>query len=394
MAGDTYVEVGDYAMLYAQESYFPDVLALFTEVERAERPLADDDDWDSGFFGYTSSSGAVLDRLQAQGFTADRALAEFGTAVAAWHDHAPKLDPDVEELVPKIGVAELLRQLGTAVTDPNHWRTLPTFPEFEIVDEMPDPRFFLRVVLDLAGDRHLPVKYNLSRYFEGVERSTAHTDKVRSELLRDMPHSMPMIVLTEGTADARILAAGMTITHPHLVDFLRFMDFSTKAEGGVGALANLVKSLAAAGIPNHVVAIADNDTAAHEGLANLKSAALPANFRVLNYPELPLLKAYPTLGPQSDTPVLMDVNGRAGSLEMYLGEDLLTLGGQQAPIQWMGYSTKQKAYQGELVTGHKKRTQEAFQEKIRVANGPGGIPPGQDWSGITAIIGEILSAFD
>ena len=64
-------------------------------------------------------------------------------------------------------------------------------------------------------------------------------------------------------------------------------------------------------------------------------------YRVLHYPDLPLLRRYPTLGPQLVDPVIMDVNGRAGSLEMYLGRDLLTVDSELVPVQWTGSEGQQ-----------------------------------------------------
>lgn len=55
-----------------------------------------------------------------------------------------------------------------------------------------------------------------------------------------------------------------------------------------------------------------------------------------------MLRAYPTLGPQLSDPVIMDVNGKAGALEMYLGRELLTVDGQLVPVQWMGYNEGKK----------------------------------------------------
>ncbi len=79
-----------------------------------------------------------------------------------------------------------------------------------------------------------------------------------------------------------------------------------------------MKAFIAAGVANRFVAIADNDTAAHTHLAELKSRQLPEGCRLLHYPDLPLLADYPVLDPTSSEMTRDDVNGIAGSLEMYL----------------------------------------------------------------------------
>ena len=172
-----------------------------------------------------------------------------------------------------------------------------------------------------------------------------------------------MVVLTEGSSDSQILTSALEITHPHLVGFLQFMDFSTGAEGSAASLARLVRSFIGAGIANRVVAIADNDTAAHDALDRLNETGLPDGYRVIHYPDISLLADYPTLGPQSDDLVFMDVNGKAASLEMYLGKELLTIEGKLIPVQWTGFVESKRSYQGSIAHHHKVRIQKTSAAK-------------------------------
>ncbi|MYS24844.1 hypothetical protein GTW78_33270 [Streptomyces sp. SID4948] len=42
-----------------------------------------------------------------------------------------------------------------------------------------------------------------------------------------------MIVLTEGSTDSKLLTEAMHVTHPHLVDFVRFIGYTgSKAQAG------------------------------------------------------------------------------------------------------------------------------------------------------------------
>ena len=112
------------------------------------------------------------------------------------------------------------------------------------------------------------------------------------------------------------------------------------------ALAKMVYSFATAGVANHVVAIADNDTAAYSALEKVKSdPKLPARFKILRYADPPLLEGYPTLGPYQSEPVLVNVNGTAGALEMYFGRDVLISEGSLAPVQ-TNWDSKAGRYQG------------------------------------------------
>jgi hypothetical protein len=129
------------------------------------------------------------------------------------------------------------------------------------------------------------------------------------------------------------------------------------------------------------------------GLAKLKRESLPENSRVTHYPNLALLSSYPTLGPNSQEPVLADINGRAGALEMYLGRDVLTIGGKLAPVQWRSYHPALNRYHGTLLDPDKKAVQDAFKFKVDDALRNGSATK-SDWSGAQTIIEHIVHIFD
>jgi len=60
-----------------------------------------------------------------------------------------------------------------------------------------------------------------------------------------------------------------------------------------------------------------------------------------------------------------DINGCACSIELYLGEAALT--GEDAvlmPVQWKGYESKLKRYQGELLD--KKRVEQRYLDALNI----------------------------
>jgi hypothetical protein len=204
----------------------------------------------------------------------------------------------------------------------------------------------------------------------------------------------PIVVLTEGKTDIAVLEPAFRLFHPHLSDLVRFMDYGERPTGGAGPLVNTVRSFAAAGIANRVVALFDNDTAATDALRSLNRTRLPDNIRVRQYPPLDLARHYPTLGPPpADAGVAYaDVNGLAGSIEMYLGRDVLTLpDGTLHPVQWHTYIPGARQYQGEI-TG-KQSLHDAYRAKIRDAETNPSCISEQDWSGIHAIFDVVLQAF-
>lgn len=198
------------------------------------------------------------------------------------------------------------------------------------------------------------------------------------------------ILITEGVFDRRVLMESIALLYPHLVPYIKFLDTDYKTEGGASAVVKTLKSFAAAGISNRIIAIFDNDTAASEALTALKGFKLPEYFRVMKYPDIELAREYPTIGPQGQ--VEMDVNGLAGSIEMYLGRDVLMDDkGNMLPVQWAGYSAKMKAYQGEVVD--KANIQRLFDTKLRTAKEHPEMIQGQDWEGIKLIVDKIIIEF-
>ncbi|MFE9183752.1 HEPN/Toprim-associated domain-containing protein [Micromonospora haikouensis] len=203
------------------------------------------------------------------------------------------------------------------------------------------------------------------------------------------PNAGPPIVITEGRFDARVLQESIKLLKPHLAGYVRFLDYDVGNEGGAAAAVRMVKSFAAAGIANPVLALFDNDSAAREAVLGFGTINLPRHFRIMHYPDLGFASSYPTLGPQGS--VDMDVNGLAGSIELYLGRDVLSReDGSLLPVQWKGYMGKIKAYQGEILD--KSAVQKAFERKLDTANKTPGALAAQDWSGILSIIDALMDA--
>lgn len=379
----SFIEINGHAILGFEGTYLPELTALFTE-----------DDWrhEKESYGYLSTVAQMRDRLQLHGFTAARARADLDAAVRVWH--AQHANPDADDLgIPMTDSAMLLNALRTYV---NSTTKLVSYEEPPEVFGSLDFRIRLRLALDVAADATGPVRYNLDNLLADglLTANNPITDHARDRRARSLATDAPLVILTEGSSDAQLISEAIEVTHPHLAAFMRFMDFGSGAEGGAASLAKLVRSFMGAGIANRVLAIADNDTAAWDALKSLKRDGVPDNYRVIHYPDLPLLTRYPTLGPQLADPVLMDVNGTAGSLEMYLGRDVLTVNGDLMPVQWTGYIEGLRAYQGAISAADKKCVHRAFRNKVNAARHNSAMRESQDWSGVHAIVAAILGAFD
>jgi hypothetical protein len=322
----THVAIGSHPFISRSIPYNSELASLFTEEQLQH----------DGYFGYHYYSIAIdelRDRLQLRGFTSRYAREALNAEVEALNAKLDKenylLDDPYESAEEKLTVLKLYLNTPRNINS-------PAYPHPEEVLDVSGIGILtsLRLAIDLIEDRSKQVTYFLHDRVVAklpVTESRPLSDLAREERRTNAAHDAPLVVLTEGSTDSQILSSAAAVTHPHLAGFLRFMDFSAGAEGSAANLARLVRSFAGAGIANRVVAIADNDTAAHDALDRLRLEGLPDGYRIVYYPDLPLLANYPTLGPQFGEPVIMDVNGKAGSLEMYLGRELLTVHGQLIP---------------------------------------------------------------
>ena len=207
----------------------------------------------------------------------------------------------------------------------------------------------------------------------------------------DLHLAQKVVVLTEGNADRRVLERSLNLLYPHLSDYFHFFEFTRKkVAGGAGELVNLVRAFAAAGVRHHILALFDNDTAAMASLSNLDPDTIPKNIAVRRYPNIALTQDYPTLGPSGET--RMDVNGLAGSLEIYLGQDVLKNSeGVLTPVQWLGYDQKLKCYQGVVL--NKDNILKDFDEKLARCEARPEEIDSFDWEGIRAILNVMFTAF-
>jgi hypothetical protein len=404
------VEIGNASVFFAQLAYFPDIVSLFTQSDFKEQLDPDDDAY--SFYGYVSSALLIRQRLTVLGVTSQAAMDELDSAIRrAQSDEGESVSEQAEATDGKQAEAPDGFPADPLTRDEVLARA-KAFLEWELdtdnlefPEQYEDPRVFdeistkhhFRILLDLVpGETRVELdltdlKNDTCCYTMPAQLAA----EVHKERHRYMSTSLPLLVLTEGSTDARALEESIRVTHAHLVDFIKFMDFDFKPDGGVSSLIKNLKALVAAGIPNRIVAVADNDAAAREALSGEFLATLPNTVRVLHYPELESLRKYPTYDVEGDI-VELDVNGRAGSLEMYHGSDVLTVDGKRPPVRWTGYQTKVSTYQG--VVDFKGDLGKKFHKKVKaqlekLEQSPAAGLEG-DWHGMREIIESIVHAFD
>ncbi|MFJ5850884.1 HEPN/Toprim-associated domain-containing protein [Streptomyces sp. NPDC092903] len=407
----SYLEIGTAKALLCRESYYPDVAALFVESDCYRRKESDEDWGNEGQYGYETSIREMSQRLEMLGITPSVALADLAKGLSKWKERPVGGEgPQNPELAPP-DIEKVERDLRFYLSfDPETlcFSDLDFHSKFErgsasgvLVDYLHwhmDTRSLVRLLLHWAPDQNARIALDLSELTGccvELDPMKPYARQARAEQLLVATTNLPLVVITEGSTDARLLSEGMKVTHPHLVGFIRFFDYGvgSRPRGGADAVAEVFKAFVAAGIGNRFVAIADNDAAAHEKLLALKNNRWPPQCRILHYPALPLLQAYPTYDPATGTSTPADVNVQAGSLEMYLGQDTLTdTNGDLMPVHWKAVQPKTGLRQGALREPDKKAAQKRFEAKLKAARS--GQPVGtEDWSGISAIIDSIVRAF-
>ena len=250
----------------------------------------------------------------------------------------------------------------------------------------------VRIALEVVPPQE-QLTYDLSDLVAGgwVEEAEDLVTIAEDLINEDFLLAQRVIVLTEGETDREFLERSLRLLYPHLADYFHFFDFTRrKVGGGAGELANLVRAFAAADVRHRILALFDNDTAAKAALSTLDLNSLPSTIVICHYPSLPLAHEYPTLGPSGKAQ--MDVNGLAGSIELYLGEDVLKdQDGTLSPVQWKGYENRIGTYQGEIL--YKRNVLKRFRQKLAFCETHPDQTGNYDWEGIRAILDTMRMAF-
>lgn len=255
-----------------------------------------------------------------------------------------------------------------------------------------DIRFFFRAFLETVSNDSL-VTLDMtdlvnSGYYE-------FDDEINSiayhELTADYPVNAKIIVLCEGSSDKAILERTMKLLFPEYYEYYSFMDFNiSNVQGGAPALVSTLKSFMAAGIENRIIALFDNDTAAISARKPLADIALPNQIKIISYPNYDFLNTYPTIGPGGIQK--LNVNGLAGSIELYLGKECIEDNEQQFfPVQWKGYVQALDAYHGEVI--EKAKIQKRFYKKLKDCESNPIHINNYDWDGLKLIMNCLFNCF-
>jgi hypothetical protein len=209
----------------------------------------------------------------------------------------------------------------------------------------------LRALLGLfEEDDLITVEYH-ELFVGGYYRYNESLCKANSDhFSRTFRSTESAIVMTEGIADANVIKLTIDTLYPHLSDLFSFLEFSKgdfPHEGGASFIVKMIKVFISGKVGNKIIAVFDNDSAAHEALLDLNIRNLPPNVRVIVLPDIDIASNYPTSGPSGTT--LTDINGRASSIELFFGAKVLRGDdGNLTPVTWSSKLRKIGRFQGEI----------------------------------------------
>ncbi|WP_141047317.1 HEPN/Toprim-associated domain-containing protein [Aliarcobacter cryaerophilus] len=198
-----------------------------------------------------------------------------------------------------------------------------------------------------------------------------------------MENQEKITILTEGSTDINIISKSIKLLYPHLFDYYNCKDFkNSKAQGNAHQLFLDIKNLIAMKYKGKIIALFDNDGEGLTQYNQLKKINIPKNIVVLKYPDIELLKNYPTtIGSFGN------LNGIAGSIEMYLGEDILKENEEYIHIEL----ANQKIPHG--VIKYKDNIQKKYFKKINKCENDISCINDYNWNEMKLLLNTIFGAF-
>ncbi|MBU5676919.1 hypothetical protein KQI88_10870 [Alkaliphilus sp. MSJ-5] len=245
-----------------------------------------------------------------------------------------------------------------------------------------DPWFTIRIILESISDE-AEIILDYTGLVDGGWYDSDH--EIESF------YDTKIIIMTEGKSDSKIISKSLEIMYPHLYHFYYFMDFDiSKAQGSTNFLTHYIKAFIGAGISSQIIALFDNDAAAHNEILNFEKMEIPSNIKILTLPDIEIANDYPTIGPFNNQNA--NINGLACSIELFLGKNVLCdEDGKLVPVIWKGYIDRINKYQGEIT--NKDQVQQKFLHVIDQIKNKSLPAEDHDWSAMEKLLQMIFNAF-
>jgi len=326
----------DEFQLASNKGKAPDeILFLFQERDRRARDSNRHGPEDRIRYEYAVPARAMRERLDVLGFTAERSERDFQDGLDAGIERIEEYGLEFNDNLSllreyslkgwKDAIATMARSGVNYWDDAKLWKDHPVIHRILAKDDYTlmhfgsHYRYLIRdavVALPEAAEIILDLTDVIHAGYYNEDQPVAAA--AREAILAAHPVVEPIVILTEGSSDTRIIKSSLEVMYPHLAELYTFLDFEeVRAEGGADHLCKIVRAFAGARLRTRMVALFDHDTAGHAALASLNSIPVPSNIRLMTLPDADVALDYPTIGPQGL--LRMNVNEMAGGIELYLG---------------------------------------------------------------------------
>lgn len=329
----------------------------------------------------------ILPRLNLLGFTLDAAKAEYDELVRQELEIREELDPDAipprpmafDEFCAFVSAHDLSFLDGTYIDSDTHDRDevakgrfrahqneIARIPQTENSDMYWSEQSYFGVVVCVLSPYAMLQVFGQNPSNADAEVMWQYGPIVDAGWV-DLSGFMPMarrdqtiLVVTEGSSDARILMHALHLLRADVADFFRFVDVEgSHPFWGTGNLVKFAEGLLRIDVHNQIVFVLDNDAEGKDALQRLGRLSFPSNMRAMMLPDLDDFRQFPAQGPEGI--VNSDINGRAAAIECYL--DLNLPGYPPAQVLWSNYKREVEAWQGALE--HKETYMRRFLEQTR-----------------------------
>lgn len=360
--------------------HVPDeVIALFQEPDRDPKSY----DEHSERICYSATRDVILQRLDVMGITSEVAADAFENwkeqRIELLGDIQIKVDDEVDSPAGSIRTlsywgwqqrvpAALAARFGPPLAD-----SISAKMQDLSEDWMPfgshDYRAALRAMLDAAPNVQavtLDVSALIRAGYFDPDLCIALQLRAESDCRRPVLESI--VIIAEGSFDIRTLQISLRKLYPHLDYYFSFFDHEElNVDGGAEYLVKFIKAFATSGMYVRMIAVFDNDAAGVAAAAKARALSLPSRIQILTLPDTDIAREYPTIGPQGEHNV--DINGRAASIELYLGRhNLLDRNHCLIPVRWSGYLAAVGQYQGAIE--NKGAVHRAFEADMAACTDP------------------------
>lgn len=294
------LELGGYEILMGKNHHVLTHQDIFQDVDFSWIPGGNDANLHRLKRGYKATLGDLLPRLELMGINLDKVRRSF-------ENPHPSYD-----VIADVSFERLLDILHSV----DH----PFASKGNVVDKSSDiaslvfhmgPYEICRLIAERPDFHDLELVWDFMDVVEGGWYTTA-------DFSVGLDAKSKILLMTEGTSDVSVIRHALNVLRPKIADFFTFIDMGKNYPfPGAGDLRKFVEGLNAIGIQNRALAIFDNDSAGVGEMAAISKNLLP-NLKVTKLPDLDVFRSFPTIGAAGET-ILDDINGRACSIESYLG---------------------------------------------------------------------------